>query len=81
MTYKNDPKWISAKFTSRCSKCKEPIFKGQRIFWYPKCKSVFCDSATCGQKEASSFNDAAQDEAIYSGSYYETDSNFVDRDY
>lgn len=63
--YQSDPYWTTAKFTSRCEKCKRIIKKGEQIFYYPKGKYVFCNFDSCGQTESQSFEAAAQDEWNY----------------
>lgn len=42
MRYRNDPFPIIAKFDSNCSCCKEPIKKGDKIYFYPIGKKVEC---------------------------------------
>jgi DNA repair protein RadC len=63
--YSGDPYWLRAKFSGSCSRCKKEIKRGDRIFYYPKTKDVFCDGAPCGTAESSSFEAAAQDEFYY----------------
>jgi len=63
--YSGDPYWTTARFTSKCRKCGKVIMKGERIFYYPKGKYVFCDSDGCGHAESRSFEAAAQDEWNY----------------
>ena len=64
--YSGDPYWTKARFNSKCSGCGHRIKKGERIFYYPRTKDVFCDSGKCGQAESRSFEAAAQDEWNYS---------------
>jgi DNA repair protein RadC len=60
-----DPYWLRAKFSGSCSRCKKEIKGGDRIFYFPKTKDVFCDGDLCGTAESSSFEAAAQDEFFY----------------
>jgi len=64
-TYKGDPYWTTAKFTSKCCRCGESIHKGDNIFYYPKGKKVYCDRPDCGEREYAAFESAAQDEYFY----------------
>ena len=63
--YSGDPYWTTARFTSKCRNCGRVITKGERIFYYPKGKEVFCDLEGCGHQESRSFEAAAQDEWNY----------------
>ena len=63
--YSGDPYWTSARFTSCCSRCGRSISKGEKIFYYPKTKDVFCSDGRCGESESKSFEAAAQDEWNY----------------
>lgn len=65
MRYSNDPRWITAKFDSICCRCKTKIAKGFDAFYYPKCKSIYCDKETCGKAESANFNAAVFDEEMY----------------
>jgi hypothetical protein len=64
MTYKNDPRWITAKRWSKCSgkDCDEQIDKGMRAFYYPEGGQIF--ASTCGHAQAAErdFNSAKFDE-------------------
>ena len=63
--YSGDPYWTTARFNSKCSGCGRGIKKGERIFYFPRTKDVFCDSDRCGRRESRSFEAAAQDEFNY----------------
>jgi len=63
--YSGDPYWLRAKFSSCCSRCKKEINRGDRIFYYPRTKDVFCSGGSCGGAESRSFEAAAQDEYFY----------------
>jgi hypothetical protein len=60
MRYRNDPKWISAKFVSQCKKCNRSIKKGEDIFWYPSTKSVYCNDSNCGQACSKDFTNSVE---------------------
>ena len=63
--YKNDPRWIYAKF-GQCAECNQAV-KGKRVFWYPLSKKVYCE--TCGQKHEQDFNEHVFDEEVYNSMY------------
>jgi len=63
-SYRNDPRQITAKFTSSCQKCKCKITKGTEIYYWPATRSVYC--LTCGDADYRQFILAAQDEDSYS---------------
>ena len=65
MRYNQDPKWIIAKFDSKCHGCNESILKDSDMFYYPSDKSVFCES--CGEAESNSFESYNADESVYNG--------------
>lgn len=69
MRYQGDPHWIEARFSCKCSRCGSEIKKGEQAFYYPRGKSVFCKAPGCGEKESVSFDQAAFDEAQYTGNY------------
>jgi ribosomal protein L32 len=62
MRYKNDPKWIKAKYYSKCSKCGKEILKQSACFWYPLDKSVYCEE--CGKVASAQFEAEAFDEEM-----------------
>ncbi len=63
--YSGDPYWLTAKFMSTCTRCKAGINKGEKIFYYPRTKDVYCSEEGCGHAESASFEAAAQDEYFY----------------
>jgi len=65
-SYRGDPFWMRARFNGVC-KCGAPIFKNERIFYYPKGR-VAC-GATCGCAKAAAADFAAcvADEDFYNG--------------
>lgn len=60
--YRNDPRWLYAKFASQCAGCKEPVNKGDEVFYYPSAKSVYGAKCGCGQDRCGEFEAAAFDE-------------------
>ena len=42
----NSPRWITARFDSRCNNCQKAIKKGVKAFYYPNDKYILCES--CG---------------------------------
>jgi hypothetical protein len=44
--YKDDPRWITAKYPGRCH-CGKGIQPGERAMYYPRNKKVACDE--CGR--------------------------------
>ena len=59
-SYSQDPKWIKAKFNSKCHECGETISKNEDVFYYPIGKTVYCSK--CGEKHSNEFELARQDE-------------------
>lgn len=61
--YRQDPRWITARFASVCGKsgCDSRITKGERIFYYPASKTAYC--ASCGDAAARDFEAQSFDEA------------------
>ena len=62
-SYSKDPKWIKAKFNSKCSECSFIINKGERAYYYPLGKHIFCTK--CAAKHEADFQSAAFDEYVY----------------
>jgi hypothetical protein len=63
--YKGDPRWIRAKFNSRC-RCGKQIRTGDEILYWPYNRSVQCE--TCGSPAWQRFLSEAADEDVYNGS-------------
>lgn len=66
---KNDPYWLTARFTSLCTGCQAPISKGEQAFYYPRGKSIFGKECGCGEEHAADFEAARFDDAQYSGQW------------
>jgi len=65
--YKDDPRWIRAKFPSMCAECGKPIRKHDEVFYYPRGKKVYCSD--CGVVCERDFDSCVFDEAQYNGGY------------
>jgi hypothetical protein len=65
--YSGDPRWITARFNSKCP-CGHDIKKGERTFYYPRTKAALCGK--CGEKASAEFAAAAMDEALMTGQPY-----------
>jgi hypothetical protein len=63
--FAGDPHWTTARFTSTCCSCGGSIKKGEKIFYYPKGKHVYCHD--CGRAAYEDFRAAAEDEYLESG--------------
>lgn len=63
--YTNDPRRITAKFVSRCSKCDKRLVKGEDIYYWPSSREVFCTK--CGEADYRRFLSDAADEDVYNG--------------
>jgi len=65
-----DPYWLAARFPGTCAKCKAPIPRGARAFYYPHGRSLYCAQADCGGAASADFAAAAADESVYHGGAY-----------
>lgn len=65
-SYTGDPYWTTARFKSTCKKCGGDIVKGERIFYYPRTKTVYCEDAACGDAAYHDFMTMAEAEEYYS---------------
>lgn len=63
--YKNDPRWIEAKF-GFCTTCQKPL-KGTRAWYYPATHDIFCEK--CAESHVKDFNSAVEDEEFYESLY------------
>jgi hypothetical protein len=64
--YRDDPRWITAKWPGQCAKCAAPIRAGERAFYYPRERRLY--SGECAEQAASDFACAAADEETWGGS-------------
>jgi len=62
--YSNDPRWITARFDSKCANlhCSTPVRKGQQTYYYPLVKATYCQS--CGKNAQRDFESHAFDESM-----------------
>ena len=60
MTYRNDPRIITARFTSKCSETGQTIKKGTECLYYPTARQVF----TLDSQTAQEFREWQQDNDI-----------------
>lgn len=67
--YNRDPKWLTVKYACKCDKCGKSIKPGDRGFYYPSDKSMFCEGDECGASESRQFESMAFDESMYSGQW------------
>ena len=56
------PYWLTARYDGECSHCHRKVKKGERIFYFPNGRSVFCDAEDCGERESRAFEAAKFDE-------------------
>ena len=63
--YRQDPRWIAARYAGQCAKCGESFPAGAQVFFYPKGRKVYVGQ--CAQVCAAEFNAAASDEDFYGG--------------
>lgn len=59
--HQGDPRWIDVKYPKVCAKsgCNKTIKVGERAFYYPNSKSLFCE--THGQEAEADFITYAKD--------------------
>lgn len=62
--YRNDPRWLTARFESKCQ-CGNVTHKGGDIYYYPLTKTALCKS--CGEQATRDFEAAAFDDFVMSG--------------
>jgi hypothetical protein len=60
--YKTDPRWINVKFDGSCARCKSVIRRGERAFYYPQDRSLYCEGDNCGQTASRDFSARVFDE-------------------
>ena len=65
--YRNlDPHWIDVRWANVCSGCHAEIKEGEKAFYYPNGKRLFCDMPNCGQKASREFVSIAFDDRMNS---------------
>lgn len=67
-SYKGDPYWTTARYAGKCTKCGTHVKRGDRIFYYPRCRSVYC-AGPCGQAASAEFEEVTrlEDSGCYPG--------------
>lgn len=60
--YKCDPRWIAVRFDGKCVRCKRQIHLGERAFYYPNDRSLYCEAEGCGKAASREFSAQAFDE-------------------
>jgi hypothetical protein len=68
LRFAGDPRWITARYSTRCSRCTVPINKGDNAFYYPGSKTIYC-AGECGQTESNNFNSYADDDDSMFGQF------------
>lgn len=63
--YRNDPRWLPARYAGKCSKCGETFERGRMIFYYPIGKRAL--SGGCAVAAGDKFDAAVRDEQFYCG--------------
>jgi endogenous inhibitor of DNA gyrase (YacG/DUF329 family) len=64
-TYAGDPRWITARYSSRCPKCTKGIRSGDRGYYYPRTRSLYCTE--CGRTAEADFLVQVEAEEFYGG--------------
>jgi hypothetical protein len=65
--YRNNPRWLMAKWPGHCAESDAPIKAGERAFYYPRERTLY--SGECAEQAARDFECAAADEQTWSGFY------------
>ena len=61
-SYRKDPRYMTARFPSKCDGCQADIRKGERIFYYPNGHKAYGDKCGCAATQAADFEAARFDE-------------------
>ena len=69
-TYSKDPYWLTVRYRGHCRRCNAEIKPGEKAWFYPIGKAMFCDAVKCGQQESREFRAAVIDEAFGSFENY-----------
>jgi hypothetical protein len=61
--YKCDLGWITVQFKGNTwVRCKRSIHPGERAFYYPAARSLYCEAEDCGKAASREFSARAFDE-------------------
>lgn len=69
--YRNDPRWMPARYAGKCSKCGETFTAGRMIFYYPTGKRALagaCAIAAADEFGAHKADEDAMNDFNYVGS-------------
>lgn len=42
--------WIESRYTAKCAECGEAIFVGEKCWWEPGSRKVYCTGSNCAQE-------------------------------
>jgi hypothetical protein len=42
--------WINSRYTVKCAECGEAIFAGERCWWDPDARNVYCEGNECAKE-------------------------------
>lgn len=65
--YAGDPRWIEARYAGACRRCGRDVKPGERVFYYPRERAIYCAADGCGGAESARFESAAFDEDVLGG--------------
>ena len=65
--WRNDPRWLKARYKGQCKRCGKDIKPGDNIYYYPLGKVCYCDADKCGKACEADFRSKACDEDVYNG--------------
>jgi hypothetical protein len=60
--YGGDPRWIVARFPGKCATCGATIRKGDRCYYRPNGRHVYCEPGGCAAAQEADFTSRAFDE-------------------
>lgn len=59
---RGDPYWLKARFPGTCGRCSDRIKKGDRVFYYSRGGTIYCEKQRCGGAASADFDAHVQDE-------------------
>jgi hypothetical protein len=59
---RGDPYWLTAKWAGTCVRCGAHIKRGDKAYYYPRDRALYCASDSCGEKASREFAAYKQDE-------------------